>query len=67
MALQSAGATGMPLKPSDIDIPMQDVIDAFIGSRDIRDKYITSSLLWDLGCIDDFAKILESVAESDCM
>ena len=25
----------------------QDVADAFVGSRDIRDKYLCSSLLWD--------------------
>lgn len=57
-------ATGMPMKPSDIGVPMQDVVDAFIGSRDIRDKYLSCSLLWDLGLTDEFAKILEKVAEA---
>ena len=56
-------ATSMPMKPSDIGVPMQDVVDAFIGSRDIRDKYLSCSLLWDLGLTDEFAKILEKVAE----
>ena len=57
-------STGMPMKPSEIDVPMQDVIDAFIGSRDIRGKYLSSSLLWDLGLTDQFSKILENVAET---
>ena len=52
-------ATGMPMKPSDIGVPMQDVVDAFIGSRDIRDKYLCSSLLWDLGLMDEFAQRLK--------
>ena len=42
---------GMPLEPGDIGIPRQDVYDAYIGSRDMRDKYVTTSLLWDLGVL----------------
>ena len=50
--------TGMPLTPADIGVSTQDVVDAFIGSRDIRDKYLSSSLLWDLGLMDEFAQRL---------
>lgn len=57
-------ATGMPMKPSEIDVPMADVIDAFVGARDIRDKYLSCSLLWDLGLTDEFAEYLREVAES---
>ena len=45
---------GMPMRPQDIDESEQDVYDAFLSSRDIRDKYLTSSLLWDLGLLGEF-------------
>ena len=51
--------TGMPLTPADIGISAQDVADAFVGSRDIRDKYLCSSLLWDLGLMVEFAQRLK--------
>lgn len=43
----------MPMEPSDIGIGREDVYAAFIGSRDLRDKYLTSSLLWDLGLLHE--------------
>ena len=45
---------GMPMHPADIGESEQDVYDAFLSSRDIRDKYLTSSLLWDLGLLAGF-------------
>ena len=45
---------GMPIHPADIDENEQDTYDAFVASRDIRDKYLTSSLLWDIGLLEDF-------------
>lgn len=53
-------AAGLPLTPADIGIPARDVVDAFLGSRDIRDKYLTSSLLWDLGLTDAYAAFLRA-------
>jgi len=53
--------TGMPLTPSDIGVPKKDVVDAFIGARDIRDKYLCCSLIWDLGLTDEFAKFVEEI------
>ena len=50
--------TGMPLTPEEISVPRQDVRDAFVGSRDIRDKYLVSTLIWDLGRMDEFAERL---------
>lgn len=41
----------MPITPQDIGIADKDVYNALIASRDIRDKYLTSSLLWDLGLL----------------
>lgn len=52
-------ATGMPMTPADIDVPVQDVVNAFIGARDIRDKYLSCSMLWDLGLTDEYAAFLE--------
>ncbi len=45
---------GMPIHPADIDESEADTYDAFIASRDIRDKYLTSSMLWDVGLLKDF-------------
>ena len=52
-------ATGMPLTPADIDIPTRDVVNAFVGARDIRDKYLSCSLLWDMGLTEEYAGFLE--------
>lgn len=42
--------TGMPIEPSDLDnISEDDVITAYLGARDIRDKYLSCSFLWDMG------------------
>lgn len=51
-------ATGMPLTPADIDVPVEDVVNAFIGARDIRDKYLSCSMLWDMGLTDEYAAFL---------
>ena len=54
---------GEPTRPSELGISLQDTLDAFIGSRDIRDKYMSCSLLWDLGETDHFVEILKEEAE----
>ena len=51
---------GMPVFPADLGISMRDTLDAFIGSREIRDKYLTSSLLWDMGLSEETAEKLEA-------
>ena len=40
---------GMAMEPEDIGINRQDTVDAFRASRDTRKKYLTSSMLWDMG------------------
>ena len=55
--------TGMPMTPADIGISKADVIDAFVGARDIRDKYLSCSLIWDLGMTDDFVVYLDKIVE----
>ncbi len=42
---------GMPMIPEDIGVNDQDAIDALHASRDIRDKYLGSTMLWDLGLL----------------
>ena len=53
--------TGMPMTPADLGISTQDVVDAFVCSRDIRDKYLSGSLLWDIGWMDEIAAWLPEV------
>ena len=54
-------ATGMPLTPADIGIPTEDVVNAFLGARDIRDKYLSCSMLWDMGLTEEYAEYLRTV------
>ncbi len=46
-------SAGMPVTPKDLGISAEDTRKALRGSRDIRDKYLTSSLLWDLGLLEE--------------
>lgn len=55
-------ATGMPTTPQELGIPVEQVVDAFVGARDIRDKYLFCSLLWDLGMTQEFTEYLRQVA-----
>ena len=50
---------GMPVRPSAVGFSAAEVRDAFIVSRDVRDKYLLSSLIWDIGLTDEFASWLE--------
>ncbi|NLD52053.1 MAG: sn-glycerol-1-phosphate dehydrogenase [Clostridiales bacterium] len=45
----------MPMTPRDIGFSQQDTADALLGARDIRNKYLTSSMLWDLGLLYEVA------------
>jgi glycerol-1-phosphate dehydrogenase [NAD(P)+] len=44
-----------PVKSEDIGLSRDEVINTFIATKDIRDKYIASRLLWDLGLIEEIA------------
>ena len=44
---------GMPRVPADLGISEADAKDAFTGSREIRDKYLSGSMLWDMGLTDE--------------
>ncbi len=47
---------GAPCSPDEIGIPLDETALTFKMTRDIRDKYILSSLMWDLGIIDEAAE-----------
>ena len=57
--------TGMPMTPAGIGISDQDTVDAFLGSRDVRDKYITSTFLWDLGLTEEYAERLKKLLREE--
>ena len=54
---------GMPMTLADLKLSYQDMVDALLGSRDIRDKYLTSSLLWDLGLLEETAQKLQAACQ----
>ncbi len=47
--------TGAPLTPEEIEISKEMVYESFIATKDIRDKYICTRLLWDLGMLEETA------------
>lgn len=59
--LQLLRATGAPALPEEIGISPEEVKKALIASQEIRDKYICSRLLWDLGLLEEYAQRLTGV------
>ena len=53
-------AIGLPMRPEDIGISKQDALDAFVCSRDIRDRYLSTSMLWDAGLLDECADYMKT-------
>lgn len=49
---------GAPRTPEDLGIPESETAVCFKATKDIRDKYILSSLAFDLGCLDRIAREL---------
>ena len=52
---EAARKLGCPMRPEEIRVTTDETIDALICSQDIRDKYISTSMLFDLGLLDDAA------------
>ena len=44
-------SVGMPTLPSHIDVTAEDTVTAMRASRDIRDKYLSSTMMWDMGIL----------------
>lgn len=49
---------GMPDTPDALGVSETDTKNAYLGSREIRDKYLTSSLLWDMGLLEAYAAVI---------
>lgn len=49
---------GMPVEPREIGVSDEDVVNAYLGARDIRDKYLSCSFLWDMGLEAEAAEYL---------
>ncbi|MBO5939018.1 MAG: sn-glycerol-1-phosphate dehydrogenase [Clostridia bacterium] len=49
---------GLPTDVREIGIDPTNLGEVFRATKDIRDKYVLSRLLWDLGIIDEFAESL---------
>lgn len=47
---------GMPTTPQELGLTADDAADAFVCSRDIRDKYLLSSMVWDIGYMEEAAE-----------
>ena len=47
---------GMPTTPQDLGYDQAAAQRGYIGSREIRDKYLLSSMLWDLGLLYEMAE-----------
>jgi len=43
---------GHPTSPNEIGLTGQEIRDAFLMAKDIRDKYVLGRLLWDLGILE---------------
>ena len=48
-------AVGAPTKPEEIGISKEEIYGAFLTAKDIRDKYVGTRLLWDLGMLEEIA------------
>ena len=49
---------GLPTDVREIGIDPKLLPEVFRATKDIRDKYVLSRLLWDLGIVDEFAESL---------
>ena len=52
---QAARKLGCPMRPEEIRVTLDETMDALTCSQDIRDKYISTSMLFDLGLLDEAA------------
>ena len=50
---EAARKLDMPTRPDEIGVSTRDTMDALVCTHDIRDRYICTSMLFDLGLLDD--------------
>lgn len=46
---------GCPIRPAEIGLDRQTVIDGILYAKEVRDRYTILQLLWDLGLLEEFA------------
>jgi len=51
----------MSKRTSETGLSADDVANVFVCLRDTRDKYLTSSLIWDIGYMDEFEALVEEL------
>ncbi len=51
---------GMPMVAADLGWDEKGAKDAYTGSREIRDKYLTSSMLWDIGYAQEARDLVQA-------
>lgn len=60
---EAARKLDMPTRPDEIGVSTQDTMDALVCTHDIRDRYICTSMLFDLGLLDDAASFFRGILE----
>ncbi|MBE6975766.1 MAG: sn-glycerol-1-phosphate dehydrogenase [Ruminococcaceae bacterium] len=58
LVAQALKAVGAPTLPEQLGISQEEIRGAFLTAKDIRDKYVGTRLLWDLGCLEEVADTL---------
>ncbi len=56
----------MPMTPQEIGFTPEDTREAFMGARDIRDKYLCCSMIWEMGLLDEIGDKLKAYVEAGC-
>ena len=51
-------AVDAPTQPDEIGLTLEETYGAFLTAKDIRDKYVGTRLLWDLGMLEEIAEKL---------
>ena len=59
----AAHKLGMPVRPAEIGVSTEDTMDALVCTHDIRDRYICTSMLFDLGLLDDAATFFRGLLD----
>lgn len=59
----AARKMGIPVHPSEIDVTIDDTMDAFLTTHDIRERYICTSLLFDLGLLEEAAEVFRKILD----
>ena len=55
-AEQYLSAAGNPVRPAQVGLDRQIVLDSILYAKEVRDRYTILQLLWDLGLLEEFAR-----------